>query len=53
MYVVVAAEPLTVTVAVTVTTLTEPEAVVLEAPTAVFLNWSNLFPGLMAKTIPC
>ena len=54
-YVVVCAEPSTVTVAVTVTTLRDPVAVEVEVvfPTALFLNWSKLFPGLIAKTIPC
>lgn len=51
-YVVVCAEPLTVTVVVTVTTL-PADAVAFVPPTALFLNWSNLLPGLMAKTMPC
>ncbi len=56
-YVVVATEPETVTVAVTVTM--EVAAPVVEEvsvafpPVAVDLNWSNLSPGLTAKTMPC
>jgi len=55
----------TVTVAVTVTTEGEAEAAVavvesdvedavllVELPMALALNWSNLSPGLTAKTIP-
>ena len=59
--VVTTSPPLTVTVAVTVTTEPVAAAVVVAAvvvefvsvPLAVPWNWAKLLPGLTAKTIPC